>query len=64
MVTPLMLRANDAADALGLSLRSVRTLVREGHLEPRYIGNGRKEYRITYASLVAYVASLSTEPRS
>jgi excisionase family DNA binding protein len=58
---PLLLRANDAATTAGVSLRTIRQLVKDGELDVRYIGNGRKEYRITYESLVAWVDSLPTE---
>jgi excisionase family DNA binding protein len=49
-------RVADAGEYLGLCERQVRQLAADGVLERRWIG--KRQYRITAASLEAYVASL------
>jgi excisionase family DNA binding protein len=56
---PVLLRTKDAATYLGLSERRVRDLVEAGILHRRYIGV--RQYRVTVASLDAYVESLPQE---
>lgn len=57
-----LLKANKVADVLDVSVMSVYELAASGVLEKRYIGEGTRNFRITYASLKAYVDSLSADP--
>lgn len=52
-------RVKDAAEHLSLHEREIRRLIAAGILHKRY--TSRRSYRITAASLDAYVASLSSE---
>lgn len=61
-VTPRYYRVKDVAALLSISEWEVRRLVEAGQLERRYIGEGKRFYRITAASVEAYEASLSSEP--
>lgn len=64
-VQPLMLTANSAATYLGISLREVRRLVKDGELDIKYVGKkSSREYRIIRASCDAYFESLPSEPRA
>lgn len=58
-VKPLLVSKKDAAAMLSVTEREVIRLINAGELERRYIGGGTKYYRIPYASLEAYVATLS-----
>ena len=60
--TPALYRVKDAATVLALSEWEVRRLAEVGTLHRRYIGEGRRYYRITAESVEAYLASLSSEP--
>ena len=59
MSAPALYRVKDAAVVLALHEREVRRLVAAGVLHKRY--TSKRSYRITAASLDAYVASLPTE---
>lgn len=61
---PALYRVKDAAEVLALSQWEVRRLAEIGVLHRRYIGSGRKYYRITAESLEAYLASLTGEPEA
>jgi excisionase family DNA binding protein len=58
-VKPAMMRVADAAAYLGLSDRQIRYLAESGELQRRWIG--KRQYRITTASLDAYAAALPEE---
>lgn len=59
---PLLVTAKEAAGIVGLSLPLIYELSTDGGpLERRYVGKGTRNFRITYASLERYVASLPTE---
>lgn len=63
MTTKLM-RANDAATYLGVSVREIRRLVKAGELDIKYVGKkNSREYRIITASADAYFDALPTEKR-
>ena len=55
---PLLVTVAQATEILSLSEREIKSLIYQGRLERRYIGTGRKYYRIVYASLVEYADSL------
>lgn len=57
--TPALYRVSEAAKVLALSEWEVRRLVETGVLQRRYIGTGRRYYRITAESLESYLDSLS-----
>lgn len=58
---PLLVKVPQAAELLGVSRNRVYELSADGGpLERRYIGN--RNFNITYASLEAYVNSLSDQP--
>lgn len=59
---PIMVTAEEAAKLTGLSKSTIRDLAATGRIEKRYIGKGTRNYRIMYASLVAYADSLSIDP--
>lgn len=58
---PLMVTKKEAAALLALSEREVIRLVNDGELERRWVGTGTKYWRITYDSMLAYVAALPEE---
>ena len=62
-MTPILVTAADASTALAISITKVRELADAGVLDKRYIGKGTRNYRITYASVEAYAASLSQDPK-
>lgn len=55
---PALYRVSEAATVLSVSEWEVRRLVHAGILERRYIGQGRRFFRITAASLEDYLDSL------
>lgn len=60
---PILITVKRAAELLGLSTYSVYELAASGELgERRFIGNGRRNYRLEYASVLAYAQRLPTEP--
>lgn len=59
---PALYRVKDVAEVLALSQWEVRRLAEIGVLHRRYIGEGRRYYRITAESLEAYLESLTGEP--
>ena len=61
-VKPRYFRVKDVAALLSISEWEVRRLAEAGELERRYIGEGKRYYRITAASVEAYEATLSSEP--
>lgn len=59
MTAPLLVTRRDAAEMLGCSERQIDVLRASGHLEAvRLTDSPTSAIRITYASLLAYVASL------
>jgi len=56
----LLATAREAAGILAVDVSKVYELAAAGVLERRYIG--KRNFRIPYASLQAYVDSLPTEP--
>ncbi len=62
MAEPLLVTAREAADVLSVDLMTVYRLCSAGDLEKRYIGKGTRNFRIPYASLRAYAASLPRDP--
>ena len=61
-MTPLLVTAKEAGEILSLSSTEVYDLAAKGKLEKRYVGKGTRNFRLTYASLEAYAASLSQDP--
>lgn len=61
-MTPLMVSVADTQKILGLSSTKVYELAADGVLVKRYVGKGTRNFRIEYASLERYVASLSQDP--
>lgn len=59
--TPALHRVKDVARILAISEWEVRRLCETGELHRRYIGEGRRFYRITAESVTAYYDSLSEE---
>lgn len=59
---PLMVTVREAEDILKLSSTKVYELASKGVLVKRYVGNGRRNFRLEYASLERYVAGLSQDP--
>ena len=60
-LSPRYYRVKDVAAILSISEWEVRRLVEAGTLHRRYIGEGKRYYRITAASVEAYEATLSSE---
>lgn len=58
----LLVSVAEASEVIAQSEWIVRDLAKRGILEKRYVGKGTRNYRITYASLVKYVESLSIDP--
>ena len=58
MTTPALYRVKDAAERLALSDWEVRRLCKTGELHARYIGDGKRYYRVTAESVESYLASL------
>ncbi|MFS0883968.1 hypothetical protein [Aeromicrobium sp. 179-A 4D2 NHS] len=58
---PALYRVRDAAYILAVSEWEVRRLAEIGSLRRRYIGSGRKYYRITADSVESYLESLPSE---
>lgn len=58
-IKPALFKTSEAAKYLAISEWEIRRLANEGILHRRYIGEGRRYYRITAESLDAYVESLS-----
>ena len=59
---PILVTVADAADALAISVAETYRLAAEGKLEKKYIGNGKRNFRLTYASLERYAEGLSQDP--
>lgn len=53
-----LMRVKDVAYALSISEWEVRRLCETGELHRRYIGEGKRYYRITAESVDAYLESL------
>lgn len=64
MTAPILVTAGDACRILAISQSKVYELAANGQLEKRYFGKGTRNFRITYASLERYAASLSPDPVS
>lgn len=62
MAEKVLVTAREAAEMLSIGESEVRGLVANGHLERRYIGSGRRMYRIPVSSIVAYAESLPQDP--
>lgn len=58
----LLVTVADAATMLALSEKGTYTLAANGDLEKKYIGNGKRNFRITVASIEAYVDRLDSDP--
>jgi predicted DNA-binding transcriptional regulator AlpA len=58
-----LLRAADVAGMLALSVSEVYNLCDAGKLTKRYVGQGRRNFRIRSDEVYAYIESLPTEPR-
>jgi excisionase family DNA binding protein len=56
-VERVLLTVEHAAEALDLGVRTVRRLIADGELVPKYIGVGRY-LRVTYQSILDYAAAL------
>lgn len=61
MTEKLLVTAREAAEMLAVSEHQVRLLVAKSLLDRRFIGQGRREYRITVESIRAYVEALPRE---
>ena len=60
---PLLVTAKQAADLLGLPTHTVYVLAASGELgERRYIGSGKRNFRLDYSAVEAYIKRLPTEP--
>lgn len=59
---PILVSAKEAAGLLGISTFQVYELASGGVLEKRYIGNGRRNFRLTYESVERYANDLPSEP--
>lgn len=60
---PLLVTAKDAAGLLGLPTHTVYVLAAAGELgERRFIGNGKRNFRLEYDAVEAYAKRLPTEP--
>lgn len=56
-VERVLLTIEHAAEALDMGVRTVRRLIDDGELIPKYIGKGRY-LRVTYKSILEYADSL------
>lgn len=56
-VERVLLTIEHAAEALDMGVRTVRRLVEDGELVPKYIGKGRY-LRVTYKSILEYADAL------
>ncbi len=56
-VERVLLTIDHAAEALDMGVRTVRRLIEDGELVPKYIGKGRY-LRVTYQSILEYAAAL------
>jgi excisionase family DNA binding protein len=59
-VERVLLTIEHAAEVLDMGVRTVRRLIEEGELVPKYIGKGRY-LRIMYSSLLEYAEALPEE---
>lgn len=62
MNEPILVTAREAARMLSLNVHEVYDLAAAGRIEKRYVGTGRKYFRIPVTSLRSYVNSLPTDP--
>ena len=56
-VERVMLSVEHTAEVLDMGVRTVRRLIEEGQLVPKYFGKGRY-LRVTYQSILDYVDAL------
>lgn len=59
----IMITVKEAAWMLSLPERAIREAVANGDVLRVFIGNGKKNYRVIYGSLLAWVNSMPREPR-
>jgi len=57
----LLVTAKEAAEILSIGVSEVYNLAARGDLEKRFIGSGRREFRIPMSSLRAFAEGLPTE---
>lgn len=63
-VRPALYRVKDVAKILAISEWEVRRLIEVGTLHRRYVGEGRRFYRVTAQSVETYLESLTAEPKA
>ena len=62
-MTPILVTAKQAGEILALSTTVIYDLAAKGKLEKKYVGEkGSRNFRLTYASVVAYADSLDSDP--
>lgn len=60
---PILVTVKEAANLLGLSTWTVYELAASGELgERRFIGNGKRNFRLEYAAVEQYAKRLPTDP--
>lgn len=59
---PLLVTVAEAQMLLGQSSTQVYDLAAKGKLEKKYIGKGTRNFRIVYASIEAYIDTLTADP--
>lgn len=59
---PLLVTVAEAQMLLGQSSTKIYELAADGKLQKRYIGKGTRNFRIVYASIEAYIDTLSPDP--
>lgn len=59
----VLLTVGQAATRLSLSKTQVYELAAAGEIPKRFIGNGKRNYRLAVEDVDKYAASLPTEPK-